>query len=73
MFQISKNHNSSLEDLLVNLMIQMNEKPINGFKKFLEIYGEVLSINKSKVINSDVISCLNSWKDSEFLKRLLTN
>ncbi|HEY2583642.1 MAG TPA: DUF6493 family protein, partial [Mucilaginibacter sp.] len=71
MFQISQKHNKRLEDVLTKCIGQMSDKPINGTKKLLEIYAEVLSINKSKVENVDTLDRLSSWESTESLKRVI--
>jgi len=71
MFQISKKHNRALENLLACCIEQMSDIPINGCKKLLEIYAEVLSVNKSTVINEHVITRLNTWESTETLRRVI--
>jgi hypothetical protein len=70
MFQISQKHNRALENLLACCIEQMNDSPINGSKKLLEIYAEVLSVNKSKV-NEQVVRMLNAWETTESLKKII--
>ncbi|TFF37100.1 DUF6493 family protein [Mucilaginibacter psychrotolerans] len=71
MFQISKKHNSALEGLLCHCVEQMGDTPINGCKKLLEIYAEVLAINKSKIALEHVIALLNIWESTESLKKII--
>jgi hypothetical protein len=71
MFQISKKHNHALENLLTACIGQMNDTPINGCKKLLEVYAEVLAVNKSKPISEDAIARLNNWESAENLKKLI--
>lgn len=71
MFQISQKHNRALEKLLVDCIGQMNDTPISGCKKLLEIYAEVLSVNKSKNENDRVTICMNSWETTETLKKAI--
>jgi hypothetical protein len=71
MFQISKKHNRALESLLACCIEQMSDIPISGCKKLLEIYAEVLSVNKSTIINEPVITRLNTWESTETLKRVI--
>ncbi|SDP99743.1 hypothetical protein SAMN05428975_5140 [Mucilaginibacter sp. OK268] len=37
----------------------------------VEIYGEVLSVNKSTIINEHVIARLNIWESTETLKKVI--
>lgn len=71
MFQVSKKHNNALESLLTCCIEQMSEIPISGCRKLLEIYAEVLSVNKSQIINERVISRLTAWESAETLKRVI--
>jgi len=71
MYQVSKKHNKALESLLSSCIKQMNNIPISGCKKLLEIYAEVLSVNKSKLFNEDIIPRLTAWESAETLKRVI--
>jgi hypothetical protein len=71
MFQISKKHNSALESLLSRCLEQMGDTPINGCKKLLEIYAEVLAVNKSKITSEDIIARLNIWEPTESVKKVI--
>lgn len=71
MFQVSKKHNNALESLLTCCIEQMSEIPISGCRKLLEIYAEVLSVNKSRTLNERVISRLTAWESAETLKRVI--
>jgi len=71
MFQISKKHNSALEMLLTSCIGQMSDTPINGCKKLLEIYAEVLAVNKSKITSEDIIARLNIWEPTESVKKVI--
>lgn len=71
MFQVSKKHNKELESLLSSCIEQMNDIPISGCKKLLEIYAEVLSVNKSKLFNERVVAHLTAWESAESLKRVI--
>lgn len=66
-------HRMSIDlDLFTTCCIeQMSEIPISGCRKLLEIYAEVLSVNKSQIINERVISRLTAWESAETLKRVI--
>ena len=50
MLNISLTHNQELEKIVSNMISSMSEtKPIRGTKKLVEIYNELLILNKSKV------------------------
>ncbi|RKR81834.1 hypothetical protein BDD43_1992 [Mucilaginibacter gracilis] len=71
MFQISQKHNRALEILLECSIEQMSYVPINGCKKLLEIYAEVLSVNKNKVNNELVMKRFKAWEATEALKKII--
>jgi hypothetical protein len=71
MFQISQKHNRELEILLDSCIGQMSDAPINGCKKLLEIYTEVLANNKTMLKNENVIRRLNTWGVTESLKKTI--
>ena len=71
MFQISKKHNQALEILLTGCIEHMSDSPINGTKKLLEIYAEVLSTNITGLKNEAVIKRMNVWENTETLKKVV--
>ncbi|NIF07143.1 hypothetical protein F3J23_17100 [Chryseobacterium sp. Tr-659] len=68
MLNISKNHNTALEELIYNIVLQM-DKPVTNLKKILEIYHEVLALNQSEA-NKEVLEKLNNWKENSSLKKI---
>lgn len=68
MLSVSKNHNSALEELITNILLQM-DKPVTNLKKLLEVYHEVLALNQSAA-NKKVIEKLDEWKDNSSLKKI---
>jgi hypothetical protein len=71
MFQISRDHNKALQEMLTACIATMTNTPITGCKKLLEIYTEVLSANKSKVDDDRAIGRLNAWENTESLKKVI--
>ena len=69
MYQISAKHNYALENLLTECISNMADKPISNVKKLLEIYAEVLSVNKSDMLNSKVLNKLNLWEANAALAK----
>jgi len=57
---ISTLHNKSLAELLSAMIPQMNDEPIKGTKKLLEIYLEILSLTQQKP-SSEVLEKLGVW------------
>lgn len=68
MLNVSKNHNTALEELISNILIQM-EKPVTNLKKLLDTYYEVLALNQSEA-DKNIIEKLNNWKENSSLKKI---
>ena len=66
MLGISSLHNKSLAELLSAMISQMNDEPIKGTKKLLEIYLEVLSLTEQKP-SSGVLEKLGVWGEVKSL------
>lgn len=71
MYQLSGTHNQALEDLLTACIAHMNPTPINGTRKLLEIYHEVLATNNTKATNPEVQHRLNDWKTTDTLRKVI--
>ena len=67
MLNISSLHNQGLEILLSAMIVEMNDEPIKGTKKLLEIYLEVLSLTKQKP-SREVLVKLGVWGEVKSLK-----
>ncbi|MEO6979819.1 MAG: DUF6493 family protein, partial [Mucilaginibacter sp.] len=68
MCQISAKHNEQLAVMLGACILNMDE-PINNTKKLLDIYAEVLSVNKNKNPGAEMLSKLNLWQQSGSLEK----
>ena len=67
---LSTLHNKGLHTLLSAMISQMNDKPIKGTKKLLEIYLEVLSLTKLSV-PSETMQKLEVWSEVKSLKSVV--
>jgi hypothetical protein len=67
MLNISKLHNTALYTLLSTMIAHMNDVPIKGTKKLLEIYLEVLNLTKLDMPASTAKK-LEIWKNTNSLK-----
>jgi len=72
MLNISSLHNRGLEILLSSMIKQMNDEPIKGTKKLLEIYLEVLSLTKQKP-SQELLDKLGVWGEVKSLKVIVKN
>ena len=70
MLNISTLHNQGLHSLLSAMIIRMNDEPIKGTKKLLEIYVEVLSLTGLD-IPSETMEKLNVWGEVKSLKSVV--
>jgi len=70
MLNISSLHNQSLYSILSSMIPQMNDEPINGHKKFLEIYMEVLSLTQQQA-PQDVLEKLGVWGEVKSLSAIV--
>ena len=67
---LSTLHNQGLHTLLSAMIANMNDEPIKGTKKLLEIYLEVLSLTELSVPN-EIIQKLKVWGEVKSLKSLV--
>ena len=70
MLNISTLHNKGLHTLLSNMITHMNDEPIKGTKKLLEIYLEVLSVTGLEV-PYETMQKLRVWGEVKSLKSVL--
>jgi hypothetical protein len=70
MLNISNLHNKGLYALLSSMIEQMNDEPIKGTKKLLEIYLEILSLTGEK-IPEEVLNKLKIWNTFKSLRVVL--
>ncbi len=70
MLNLSTLHNKGLHTLLSTMISQMNDEPIKGTKKLLEIYFEVLSLTKLSVPR-ETLEKLELWGEVKSLKSLV--
>ena len=64
LLRISQQHNNNLQLILENAFVYMDDKPIKGLKKLLEIYLELLKLNKCNY-NPALDNKFISWKSSK--------
>lgn len=71
MLGISSRHNHQLEILLTSMLKQLPSEPIKGLKKLLEIYLEVVRLNRSSINDEEVKKLLEKWKNKESLSKVI--
>ncbi|HEY1163614.1 MAG TPA: DUF6493 family protein [Chitinophaga sp.] len=70
LFRLSDLHNAELEKLLLALLACLPDEPVKHLKKLLEIFTEVLSMNRSTVQDPQVIKLLKTWSASTGLNKI---
>ena len=73
MYKRSAFHNHQLEELLTVLISGLPDKPVTGLKQLLELYLELLTINRSKVTNEQLLQRLQEWATNSNLKKVTTS
>jgi len=73
LFRLSDQHNAELEKLLLALLACLPEEPVKHLKKLLEIFTEVLSMNRSVVQDPQVIKLLKTWSATTGLNKTIKN
>ncbi len=71
MFNISKKHNEKLLLLLDGMLSEMNEVPIRGVKKLLELFNELKIQLSDDEISQPTQQKLRVWKEVKSLKNLV--
>jgi hypothetical protein len=71
LLKISPAHNVALEALLTALILHIQIEPPTGTKRLLEVYSEVLLLNRSSVSSGEVKQKLESWAASASLKKII--
>ncbi len=69
LLNISPQHNRALETMLTHCILAMGDKPIKNTKKLLELYTELLHLNKSQITDSAIVGKLEKWQSSPSLKK----
>lgn len=70
MMNISQLHNRELQVMIEACLEKLNENPpIKDLKKLLEIYREILILNRSSIDKKTLLQ-LDSWKENNNLKKI---
>lgn len=73
MYKRSAFHNRQLEELLTVFISGLPDKPVTGLKQLLELYLELLTINRSKVTDEQLLQRLQEWTTNSNLKKVTTS
>lgn len=73
MIGISDKHTQAIENLLTALLTQLPDTPIHNLKRLLQLYLEILSLNKSEIRNTKIIHQLSVWKSTASLQTVITS
>lgn len=72
LFNISKKHNKHLYTLLDNMIGGMNDTPLRGVKKLLELFLELKHNFPQVEISKTSIEKLSKWKETKTLKPIIS-
>jgi hypothetical protein len=64
LFRVSSQHNKALQIIIENMMAELPETPVKGIKKLLEIYNELLVVNKSEP-HAAIAEKMKTWKKAK--------
>ena len=73
MYKRSTFHNRQLEELLTVFISGLPDKPVTGLKQLLELYLELLTINRSKITDEHLLQRLQEWATNSNLKKVTTS
>lgn len=73
MYQISPEHNRQLEIMISACLKELSMIPIKNLKKLIELYNELVSLNKSKVDSDLIANQFKEWGKSDTLKKTIDN
>ncbi len=73
LYNVSAVHNTHLQHLIENILLQLPAIPIKNLKKLLEMFSELLSKNNTAVRNPILQDKLNSWAENNGLQKLIKN
>ncbi len=71
MINVSAGHNKMLRQIIESCLVELPTVPVKGLKKLLEIYAELLASDNPALINAEVRSQLEKWKDNPGLSRII--
>ncbi len=71
LFNVSKLHNNSLLIVINNMFSEMNETPIRGLKKLLELYHELLLKFPETKLNNRSKEKFGKWSETKSLKPVI--
>lgn len=70
MMRVSAQHNQALAVLLEHVVVELPATPIKNLKKVLELYFEVLDVNRVTLSNVIIKSKLQAWKKTAALQKI---
>jgi len=71
LFRVSDLHNRQLQILIENMLPQLPDEPIKNLKKLLEIYRELVAVNKYYVESPGVKTKLKDWEGTASLRKII--
>jgi len=70
LIRLSDKHNRELQIVTEQLLKQLPDEPITNLKKLLELYLELLELNRSTVTDALVLEKLSTWKATKTIQKM---
>lgn len=70
LLRISAVHNRQLQVVMESMLQELPDEPIKNLKKLLEIYVELLDVNKAVMNSPVIIQKLTAWKNTSALQKI---
>lgn len=61
LFRVSALHNQRLQELIEYILTELPTSPIKNLKKLLELYVELLSVNKTRLVPGRILEKAKEW------------
>ena len=71
LIRVSDFHNQSLQLLFENMLLQLPNEPIKHLKKALELYAELLALNKKGIADASLSPKLEIWNQTVGLQKTI--
>ncbi|MBT1689295.1 DUF6493 family protein [Dawidia soli] len=73
LLKVSGAHNKALELLFTTMIEYLPDEPPVGTKRYLDLYAELLALNKSTLTSEPAGKRLKAWSSSASLKKLISS
>jgi len=71
LLKVSPRHDIELQTLIEQVILRLPDEPVKNLKKLLDIYSELLAVNKSSLKSEGVLARLKIWEGIAGLQRTI--